>query len=88
MLRLSRMRPLALATQQAIVMACIGLLVAVFYAFGGVIYDWYTTGGLNMGTALAFLALLGMPVMFAVVGFGIGLLITPLYNFFVRWQFD
>lgn len=80
MLSLTRMKPLVLATQQAIVMACIGFLVAVIYAFGGVIYDWNTTGGLNMGTALAFLALFGMPVMFAAAGFGIGLLIAPIYN--------
>ncbi len=40
---------------------------------------------LNWGTALAFLALIGMPLIFAVFGFITGLIEAFLYNLFASW---
>lgn len=55
----------------AAVLAKIGLACGVIYAFGGLIYDLATVG-LNQGTALAFLALVGMPALGAALGFVLG----------------
>jgi hypothetical protein len=49
-------------------MAYLGLATGVLYAGGGFVIDLVTTG-LNLGTALAFMAIVGMPVIFAGVGF-------------------
>ncbi len=49
-------------------MAYFGLACGILYAFGGLIMDLNSTG-VNRGTALAFLALIGMPAMFAALGF-------------------
>lgn len=53
------------------VMAIVGLLAGLVYALGGAIYD-IMTGAVGSGTALAFLAILGMPVLFAAAGAGVG----------------
>lgn len=51
--------------------AALGFVCGVLYAFGGLVYDLQTTG-VNPGTALAFGALVGMPLLFAAVGFVLG----------------
>ena len=51
----------------------LGLLAGILYSVGGLIYDLVTTGSLNPGTALAFLALIGMALLFALVGLAAGL---------------
>ncbi len=38
-----------------------------------------------MGTALAFLALIGMPITFAAFGFVVGLIEAFLYSLFAKW---
>lgn len=48
-------------------MAYAGLACGVAYSFGGMVIDLRTTG-LNGGTVLAFMALVGMPVVFGTVG--------------------
>lgn len=68
-----------LAKLQAILFGLLGLLAGVLYAFGGLIYDLMTIG-LNAGTAMAFGALVGMPLIFAVAGFAAGLLEGVLFN--------
>ena len=45
--------------------ALTGLVLGGIYAFGGVVVDWTTTG-FNAGTALAMLALIGMPLLLAI----------------------
>lgn len=75
---------LPFAKFQAVLMSLIGLIAGILYSFGGLIYDVFTVG-LNVGTALAFLALLGMPVMFAAFGFMAGLIEAFLYNLFAGW---
>jgi len=67
------MRILRAARITALGMAFLGLVCGVFYAVGGFFYDLFTTG-LNAGTAMAFGALVGMPAIFAAVGFALGAL--------------
>lgn len=52
-------------------MALVGLVCGILYAFGGLVSDLATTG-VNRGTALAFLALLGMPLAFGAAGWAFG----------------
>ena len=52
-------------------MIVVGFACGVVYSVGGLISDALTTG-LNEGTALAFGALIGMPVLFGVAGFAAG----------------
>ena len=57
------------------VMACLGLVCGVLYSVGGFFVDLLTIG-LNWGTAMAFGALVGMPVVFAAFGFVAGALVA------------
>jgi len=84
MARLKKIRVLSLAKLQGILFAYVGLLCGILYSFGGFIYDLVTTGSLNLGTALAFFALIGMPLIFASFGFIVGLILAVLYNLFSR----
>ena len=62
------MKTLPTATRLAKWMAYLGLACGVLYSVGGLVTDLLTTG-LNWGTAMAFMALVGMPVLFGAVGF-------------------
>lgn len=84
MLKIKRINVLNFAKFQAVLMSLIGFVAGIIYSFGGAIYDIFTIG-LNLGTALAFLALIGMPIIFATFGFIIGLIEAFLYNIFARW---
>jgi len=75
---------LRLARFQAILFALVGLVAGVLYSFGGVIFDVATTGSVNWGTAMAFLALIGMPIAFALVGAILGLVEAVLFNLFAK----
>ena len=81
--KLKRIDVLSFAKLQAVMMSFLGLLAGILYSFGGAIYDLFTTG-LNIGSALALLALVGMPFIFLVFGFVIGLVEVFLYNLFSR----
>ncbi len=74
-------------------MAAVGLIAGVCYSFGGAALDvLVTTGvitsastpGVSWGTALAFMALIGMPFFFAVFGFAAGTIGALLYGLAVR----
>jgi len=89
-----KIKVFAFAKFQAVLMALLGLLAGMIYSFGGLIIDvsvsldWMThssTPGLSYGTILAFGALLGMPLIFAVVGFIGGILEAILFNLFAKW---
>lgn len=69
------MKILPTATKVARWMVYLGLLCGVLYSFGGLVVDSLTIG-LNWGTAMAFLAIVGMPVMFGAFGFLLGALIA------------
>jgi hypothetical protein len=70
-----QMNILPTATRLAKWMACIGLVCGVLYSVGGLFYDLHTVG-LNWGTAMAFMALVGMPVILGTFGFICGALIV------------
>ena len=57
----------------------IGLICAILYSFGGVMVDIFTIG-LNKGTALAFLALIVMPLIGLIIGLSIGIITTVSYT--------
>ena len=75
-------------------MASLGLVAGVAYSLGGAVFDllvslgWvsapssgaWSTPGLGRGTALAFLALIGMPLVFGVGGLVAGVVGAVLYN--------
>lgn len=84
MSKLKKIRVFSLGKFQAVLMAYVGLLASILYSFGGLIYDLFTIG-LNLGIALAFLALIGMPIIFAAFGFILGIVEAVLFNFFSRW---
>lgn len=54
-------------------MAYLGLVCGVLYSVGGLVHDMLTIG-LNWGTAMAFMALVGMPAIFGAFGFLCGAL--------------
>ncbi len=83
MAKVKKNRLFSIAKLQAVIMAIVGLIAGILYSVGGAIYDvlvsigWITsasTPGVGYGTALAFLALIGMPVTFAAFGFIVGLI--------------
>jgi hypothetical protein len=45
----------------------------------------WSTPGVSWGTALAFLALIGMPIIFATFGFIAGAIGASLYDLVARW---
>ena len=50
--------------------------------------NWITTSetpGLSYGTILAFGALIGMPLIFATIGFVGGIMEALLFNIFSKW---
>ena len=79
-------------------MGLAGLIAGVLYSFGGATFDvlvsagWITsassgawsTPGVSWGTALAFLALVGMPIIFAIPGLIAGAFGALLYNVVAR----
>ena len=79
---------------QGVMGLLLGFLLGVIYSFGGLILDtmvtfgWINTSetpGLSIGTILAFGAILGMPLVFSVLGFLLGLLEAYLFNLVARW---
>ncbi len=56
-------------------MAYLGLVCGILYSVGGLVVDMLTIG-LNWGTAMAFMAIVGMPVLFGAFGFLLGALIA------------
>lgn len=78
---MAKIKILAYAKLQAVILALAGLVAGILYSGIGLIID-LSTVGLNKGTALAFLAIPGMPIYFAVFGFISGLIGAYLYNLF------
>ncbi|NKI26966.1 hypothetical protein HCG49_10370 [Arenibacter sp. 6A1] len=84
MARLKKINVLALAKFQAVLMAPLGMITGIIYSFGGTVYDIISTGSVNYGTALAYVALVVQPIMFAIVGFLIGIVEALLYNLIAK----
>jgi hypothetical protein len=92
--KIQKIKVLSFAKFQAILASLLGLLAGVLYSFGGLLIDtlvslgWITsteTPGLSFGTILAFGALVGMPALFASIGFLAGMISAVLYNAVERW---
>jgi len=94
MAKIKKIKVLSFARFQALLVALLGLLAGIIYSFGGFIVDilvtlgWVSTTetfGLSYGTVLAFGALIGMPIIFAMFGLIVGAIGAVLYNIFARW---
>lgn len=85
MARLTRVGILFFAKLQGLVFAFIGFLAGIAYSFGGFFYELFTAS-LNGGTAIAFLAVLGMPAMLGILGFISGAVEAVVYNYLARWS--
>jgi len=92
--KVKKIKVFSFAKFQAILFGFLGVLAGILYAFGGLLIDllvsldWISsneTPGLSEGTLLAFGALLGMPVLFAIIGFITGVVEAILYNLLARW---
>ncbi len=80
MAKVKTMRVFSFAKFQAVLTAPVGLIAGILYSFGGAIYDVLTTGSVNLGTALAFFALIALPILFAIFGFITGVIGASLNN--------
>ncbi|MDK2885802.1 MAG: hypothetical protein PWP54_360, partial [Thermosipho sp. (in: thermotogales)] len=69
-----------LAKLQALLFFPIGILSGFIYSIGGLIYDLLKTGSVNLGSFLAFFAIIGMPVLFYVIGFILGIVEGFMFN--------
>jgi len=94
MAKIKKIDVMSFGKLQAFIMLFAGLLAGIVYSFGGLIIDtlvslgWITsseTSGLSYGTVLAFGAVIGMPLIFAIFGFIFGLIEAFIYNLFARW---
>jgi prepilin signal peptidase PulO-like enzyme (type II secretory pathway) len=96
MAKCHRVKVFAFAKFQAVFSALLGVVVGTLYAFAGLVIDLlvsaellsatlFATHGLSFGTFLAFGALVGMPIIFALLGYIFGLLEALLYNWYARW---
>jgi hypothetical protein len=94
MTELKRIEVLSTAKLAAGVMALAGLIAGILYSFGGLIIDALVSGGLittsetpglSFGTVLAFGALIGIPIIFAIPGLIVGAIGAFLYNLAARW---
>jgi len=89
-----KIKVLSFAIFQGFLGTLLGLIAGIFYSFGGLIIDvlvsigWIIsseTPGLSYGTLLAFGALIGMPIIFAIGGFILGIVEALLFNWVARW---
>ncbi len=79
MARLKRIDVTSSAIHIGAAMAVIGLVAGLVYAVGGLFTD-LATAGFKTGTALAFGALIGMPVVFGLAGAFWGGIGAAVYN--------
>jgi len=76
---LTRMKIRRTATALGLAMTGLGMACGVLYSVGGFFFDLFTTG-LNGGTAMAFGALVGMPIIFGTFGFLFGALVAVVVS--------
>lgn len=97
----NKINPIQLAKLQAILFGLIGLCLGIYYSIGGMFVDIlvsaevlqaenWDTPGLSIGTIMAYMALVAMPLFAALCGFALGLVEGLLYNLFRKWlgRFD
>ena len=88
-----KIKVLKTARLNTVIGAFAGLAAGIVYSFGGLIIDTLVTkgiitstetSGLSQGTALAFGALIGMPIIFAFWGFVLTVIGAYFYNLFAK----
>jgi hypothetical protein len=91
--KLKKINVIEFAKLHTFVFGFVGLVLGILYSFGGLIIDalvslgWIVsqeTPGLSYGTVLAFGALVGMPVIFGIIGLVVGVVVAVLYNL-ISW---
>ena len=82
MFKLKKVDPYALAQPLSVGMTFFGFIMGILYAGLGAIYDAFQVQ-LGFGTILAFFALIGMPLIFGIAGFVVGMLGAVLNNLVV-----
>ena len=94
MTKLKKINLLSFAKLLTVMGALIVLILGILYTFGGLLIDimvtmaWITpheTPGLSYGSLLAFGAIIGMPLIFALFGLVLGFIGAILYNLFAKW---
>ena len=96
MAALKKLKILPFALFQGWLTTLLGLLCGIIYSFGGLLIDagvslgwlsgsYWGTPGLSYGTVLAFGALIGMPLIFGVIGVAGGIVEAVLYNWISPW---
>jgi hypothetical protein len=85
----SQLNLYSFAKFQSLVAALLGLICGFIYAIGGLFYDLSISlklissahsPGLSVGTILASMAIIGMPIIFAFCGFLLGFIQAWLFN--------
>jgi len=95
MKKVSKIGVISYARLQTVIFGIVGLVAGVLYSFGGLLIDILvtlglassvsmSTPGLSFGTVLAFGALIGMPAIFAFVGFSSGVIGAVVYNLYAQ----
>jgi|SRR3989344_7960228 len=86
---LRRIGVFSLAKLQAVLMAIFGLIAGIFYAIIGSIFlassNSLGSNSLGFGAGLGLLAIIVLPVVYAVIGFIAGAIGAFLYNLVARW---
>ena len=90
----SQLKIFEFAKLQALLTTLLGAVAGIIYSFGGIIIDTLVsleiitsseTPGLSIGTLYAFGALIGMPMIFGLVGYIAGIVEAFLYNILIRY---
>ena len=79
MFKLEKVSAYALAQPFTVAMTLLGFVMGILYSGLGAVYD-ILNSQLGFGTILAFFALIGMPLMFGIVGFCAGIIGAILNN--------
>ena len=92
MFKLKKIRPLSLAKVSTIAMAIFGLIMGIIYALLGNLLsklpaDALAQAGLTSGTSFIFgpLAIILLPIFYAILGFLSGLVGAWIYNLTAKW---
>ena len=86
MARMKKVGTVFFARLFAVGFGLFGFLLGIVYSVGGAAYDLVTTQSVNLGTALAFLALAGMPLLFGFAGLVFGVIVAPMYNAWAHYS--
>jgi len=95
MMKVKKIGVLSFVRLHTLIGILVGLILGILYSVGGFFIDLFVTlgwissavgtPGLSYGTVLAFGALVGMPIIFGLFGFAIGLIGAIVYNLFCKY---